>query len=340
MPPGCWKGARRSQPAVSVLPSRGEDTGPRRPTIRRVADLSPVYRHIPGRVEWPLPCPAPHGVTTINLSPIKPFAAIAIAMLLSVPAGAGAQTTNIATPPPNVLLPNANGVPPGQTANLEGGAYVARADDSSSNWYNPAGLARASTSSVSATGGAYQGTTVKMSAFPDAGGSFTHLPAVVGAVFKPQKGTSAWTFGFSVIQSNYWDNAIATQLVHLRRTYAGALRLHRRLAVLTCPGQPRRRARFFRMEIRVRAGRGIHQPREGSDGERHPSDPDRPVVVRRQLALHRRGGPPAPQRGSPARPLEGMEARRHASIAGRGDLLVRALPRSTAWRRRGHRTCP
>jgi hypothetical protein len=152
-------------------------------------------------------------VTTINLSPIKPFVPIAIAMLLFVPAGARAQATSIVTPPPNVLLPNANGVPPGQTANLEGGAYVARADDSSSNWYNPSGLARASTSSVSATGGAYQGTTVKMSAFPDEGGSFTHLPAVVGAVFKPRKGASAWTYGFSVIQSNTWDNAIATQLV-------------------------------------------------------------------------------------------------------------------------------
>jgi hypothetical protein len=142
-----------------------------------------------------------------------PFKTIVIAALLFTPAGVRAQSAGIVTPPPNVLLPNANGVPPGQTANLEGGAYVARADDSSSNWYNPAGLARASTSSVSATGGAYQGTSVKMSAFPDAGGSFTHLPAVVGAVFKPSKGASAWTYGFSVIQFNFWDNAIATQLV-------------------------------------------------------------------------------------------------------------------------------
>jgi hypothetical protein len=149
---------------------------------------------------------------TTNLSRFQRLAAIGIVMLLFAPGRAGAQTTGIVTPPPNVLLPNGNGVPPGQTANLEGGAYVARADDSSSNWYNPAGLARASTSSVSATGGAYQGTTVKMSAFPDAGGSFTHLPAVVGAVVKPRKG-SEWTFGFSVIQFNSWDNAIATQLV-------------------------------------------------------------------------------------------------------------------------------
>ena len=140
------------------------------------------------------------------------MATCALAALLMIPARASAQT-GLVTPPPNVLLPNANGVPPGQTANLEGGAYVARADDSSSNWYNPAGLARASTSSVSATGGAYQGTTVTMSAFPDQGGSFTHLPAVVGAVFKPRRDASAWTFGFSVIQFNFWDSSIATQLV-------------------------------------------------------------------------------------------------------------------------------
>jgi hypothetical protein len=137
-------------------------------------------------------------------------AVIAVTMLGFLPTSLEAQNAAVVTPPPNVLLPNANGVPPGQTANVEGGAYVARADDSSSNWYNPAGLARASTSSVSATGGAYQVTTVRMSAFPDAGGAFTHLPAVVGAVFKPP---GSWTYGLSVIQFNSWDNAIATELV-------------------------------------------------------------------------------------------------------------------------------
>jgi hypothetical protein len=140
-------------------------------------------------------------------------AALATAVLCLVAASVEGQGAGLVTVPPNVILPNANGVPPGQTASLEGGAYVARADDSSSNWYNPAGLARASTSSVSATGGAYQLTTVTMSQLPDSGGSFQHLPTVVGALFKPEKGRSAWTFGFAVIQFNSWNDSVATQLL-------------------------------------------------------------------------------------------------------------------------------
>ena len=142
------------------------------------------------------------------------FAAALVLGAWLTPVSARAQSSQVVTPPPNVLLTNANGIPPGPVASLEGGAYVARADDSSSTWYNPAGLARSSTSSVSATGGAFQGTTVKMSAFPDQGGSFQHLPAVVGALFKPA--SSDWTYGFSVIQLNSWQNAIATQLVATR----------------------------------------------------------------------------------------------------------------------------
>ena len=75
-----------------------------------------------------------HDVTTLK----KAWSAVACGVLLLLPTGAAAQTADIVTPPPNVILPNSNGVPPGQTASLEGGAYVARADDSSSNWYNPA----------------------------------------------------------------------------------------------------------------------------------------------------------------------------------------------------------
>ena len=72
-----------------------------------------------------------------------PSAALVMVALFAVPGVVYGQGGGIVTVPTNVILANANGVPPGQTANLEGGANVARADDSSSNWYNPAGLARA-----------------------------------------------------------------------------------------------------------------------------------------------------------------------------------------------------
>jgi hypothetical protein len=47
--------------------------------------------------------------------------AIVAAVLPLAPGAAGAQTAGIVTPPPNVLLTNANGVPRGQTGRLERG---------------------------------------------------------------------------------------------------------------------------------------------------------------------------------------------------------------------------
>jgi hypothetical protein len=65
-------------------------------------------------------------------------------LVLSVLAGASsawAQSDPLVTPPPNVVLPNANGVPVGPFGGLEAGAYVARVNDPSATWFNPAGTA-------------------------------------------------------------------------------------------------------------------------------------------------------------------------------------------------------
>jgi hypothetical protein len=60
-------------------------------------------------------------------------AALATAVVYPAAARVEGQGAGLVTVPPNVILPNANGVPPGQTASLEGGAFVGWADDSSSN---------------------------------------------------------------------------------------------------------------------------------------------------------------------------------------------------------------
>ena len=59
--------------------------------------------------------------------------------------GAGQDVTPIILPPPNIIVPNYNGVPTGPLGGLEGSAYVARAADTSAPWLNPAGLAQAGT---------------------------------------------------------------------------------------------------------------------------------------------------------------------------------------------------
>ena len=322
MSPGRWKGARRSQPAVSVLPSRGEDTGPRRPAIRtrrrsfaRLPPHSGSRRVAPALpcTSWsdhhqPLPYQTVRGDRHRHALVRAGWSRCSDREHRDAAAQCAASQRERRPPWPD-RQPRRRGVRgagrrllfqlvqpcrsgPRVHVVCERDRRRLSGDDgedervSRRRWQLHASAGRRRRGLQAAKG--YERMDLRLLRHP-----------------------------VELLEQHHRDPTR-----HLRRAYAGALRLHRRLAVLTCPGQPRRRARFVRLEIRVRTGCGIHQPREGSDSERHPSDPDRPVVVRRQLALHRRCGPPAPQRGSPARPLEGMEARRHASIAGRGDLLV------------------
>jgi hypothetical protein len=117
---------------------------------------------------------------------------------------AAAQTVDVISPAPNIVLPNPNSVPIGQTGSLEGGAFVARANDSSAIWYNPAGLARAVESSVSATAGSFQITTVSPDILPNSGGSFQQIPASLGGLLKNAFHNEKLTAGFSVTQPVNW----------------------------------------------------------------------------------------------------------------------------------------
>ena len=108
-----------------------------------------------------------------------------VCTFLGLAASLFAQNPPIIQPPGFTLtLPNYLMTPIGQTAGLKGGAFVARANDASSNWYNPAGLALAHQSSVSSSAGSYQ----LLSVVPedlqteDSGGSSQQVPALVGVV--------------------------------------------------------------------------------------------------------------------------------------------------------------
>src|SRR4051812_13764362 len=79
----------------------------------------------------------------------------------------------ITSPPPNIIVPNYNGVPTGPLGGLEGSAYVARAGDTSAPWFNPAGLSQAGTQ-LSGSVGNIQYTTVTPQRLPDEGGSTQH----------------------------------------------------------------------------------------------------------------------------------------------------------------------
>jgi len=139
---------------------------------------------------------------------VKALAFLTVVCLL--PARAAAQVEQVTTPPQNLILSNYNSVPVGPYGGLEGSAYVARVDDPSAAWFNPAGLARQSSAQVSGSAGVYQFTTVTPSALPNRGGSLQQLPNFVGFTFSPRTGLTA---GFSLVTTNSWNQETDSELI-------------------------------------------------------------------------------------------------------------------------------
>src|SRR5262252_4990989 len=133
----------------------------------------------------------------------------AFLFLLSSPVFA--QTSDpLVTPPPNVVIPNPNGVPVGPFGGLESGAYVARVDDSSAAWFNPAGLSRATSAQITGSAGLYQYTRVSPSSLENKGSTFEQIPNLVGFSMRV---TSDCTGGLAIVTSNSWKQETDSELI-------------------------------------------------------------------------------------------------------------------------------
>src|SRR3954467_12949461 len=130
---------------------------------------------------------------------------MAAAMVALSTAGFAQDTREmpITSPPPNIIVPNYNGIPTGPLGGLEGSAHVARAGDTSAPWFNPAGLSQAGTQ-LSGSVGNYQFTTVTPARLPDSGGSPQHLPNLVGATAK----WKGFTAGFAMTTTIAWGSGL------------------------------------------------------------------------------------------------------------------------------------
>src|SRR5262245_23463950 len=140
-----------------------------------------------------------------------PRKAVAGAMLAGcfVSTRVWAQTDLVTTPPPNLVLTNYNSTSVGPYGGLEGTAYVARIDDPSASWFNPAGLARQGSPQISGSAGVYQRTLVAPRALPNQGGSFQQLPNFVGFTFVPHAGLTA---GAALLSTNAWNQETDAEL--------------------------------------------------------------------------------------------------------------------------------
>ena len=137
-------------------------------------------------------------MTSITACRIATLAAIVCAGAAS---GARAQSTAaapvVALPPVNVLLPNYNSVTVGEIASLEAGAFVVRANDTSSIFYNPAGVTNADRTSISGSAGVFQLSSVTAREAPTAGTSFQQIPAMFAVVVKDLFGRPNWAGGLA-----------------------------------------------------------------------------------------------------------------------------------------------
>ena len=138
------------------------------------------------------------------------FVALSIAAICLTPSGALAQATQVTTPPPNMVISNYNSTAVGPFGGLEGSAFVARVNDPSASWFNPAGLAKLGSPEISGSAGVYQRTAVAPQSLPNQGGSLQQLPNFVGFTFVPRKGI---TVGASLLSTNAWNQETDSELI-------------------------------------------------------------------------------------------------------------------------------
>jgi len=137
------------------------------------------------------------------------------ALMSGAAATAGAQSAAavppVAQPPVNVMLPNYAGVTVGEIASLEAGAFVVRANDTSSIFYNPAGVINAERTSISGSAGVFQVSSVKARQSPTIGSSFQQIPAMFALVLKDLFGRPDWAGGIAISRVNAWSQSVAAE---------------------------------------------------------------------------------------------------------------------------------
>ena len=119
-----------------------------------------------------------------------------------------APITNTPVPLSKALVfPNYDNVLVGKDEALEGGAYIARAADSSANFYNPAGLVQSKGAwiNASSTGYVYTELTSKVSGASISTSKLDNVPGYIGTVSKmPFVDTRNLRVGLSITRSVSW----------------------------------------------------------------------------------------------------------------------------------------
>src|SRR6187399_1121701 len=172
---------------------------------------------------------------------------IAAAAIVVLPLSVVAQVPEVLTSPPNIVVPNYEGIPVGPFAGLEASAYVARTNDPSAAWFNPAGLALAKGAQISGSAGLYQYTKLSPALSPGAGSSIQHVPNLVG--FTLQTGHKL-TLGAAILTPVDWSQNTNLEVIQPsgtnleRMAYSANSEFSRRVIALSAGYDSQKKWRF------------------------------------------------------------------------------------------------
>lgn len=151
-----------------------------------------------------------------------PFLAgmLTASLLFVLPGWALAQTSGVLFPP-SIAITNYDRVLVGQEQALEGGAFVARVGDTTSGWYNPAGMATLMRTAIGASASGFESDVLSLEGIgKQKGGGMTiyQLPSFFGAVLGREViDSERWRIGFTITKPTSWNQEIVGGLAGATR---------------------------------------------------------------------------------------------------------------------------
>jgi long-subunit fatty acid transport protein len=136
---------------------------------------------------------------------------LAVLLLLAPPGAALAQAGTVLFPP-SIAITNYDRVLVGEEEALEAGAFVARVGDTTSGWYNPAGMATVTRTAVGASASGFETDLLSLEGVGQQRGggmSIYQLPSFFGAVLgKDVIDSERWRIGFTITKPTSWNQEI------------------------------------------------------------------------------------------------------------------------------------
>jgi long-subunit fatty acid transport protein len=136
---------------------------------------------------------------------------LSVLLLLALPGAALAQAGTVLFPP-SIAITNYDRVLVGQEEALEAGAFVARVGDTTSGWYNPAGMATVTRTAIGASASGFETDLLSLEGVGQQRGggmSIYQLPSFFGAVLgKEVIDSERWRIGFTITKPTSWNQEI------------------------------------------------------------------------------------------------------------------------------------